>query len=373
MKTWLIVLTVIGIIVLTVVLIIDPVAETIINRRIDQASAIRGGVNQVDVQLMDATVILVGAEIYQVEDNQDAPMFSADTIVVDLQWKSLLQGVLVGDVHASDAEYRHQLSLSGQSKQQTSYYLPSPTILLAAVADSSGSKNSTNIPPFTVNNLRIKRGKLHFSDPSSDPPLTISLTELLIDGKNISNQPQPSEQLPASLKAEGITTGNGKFTLDTEMDLLPDRPSFNSNLTINEISLPELNDFFQAYTGIRMNEGQLDISSELQVNNGVIDGYIQPDLQNIEVVEFGEAANAGSGLFNKSWEMIVGLGIQALENDGEEPMRKIEIHQEYTEKEKNQQESVFESVGEAIAEAFDKTLKEQTRASQQSEQSASDK
>ncbi len=116
---------------------------------------------------------------------------------------------------------------------------------------------------------------LHFSDPSHDPPLTISLIQLLIDRKNISNQ-QSIEQLPASLKAEGLTTGNGKFTLDAEMNLLPDHPAFNSDLTINEVNLPELNDFLRAYPGIRMNEGQLNISSELRVNNGVIDDYIQP-------------------------------------------------------------------------------------------------
>ena len=362
MKTLLKILAVVGILFLVITIAADPLAENIVNRRIDQASDIKGTVNEVDVQLLPAIVVFTGAEIYKVKDSQNEPMFSADTIIADLQWGSLVRGVLVGDVYAGNATYRHQLSMSGESKKQANVYSTSLSILLAAVADSINSGSTNKIPPFTVDSLRIERGKLHFTDPSTDPPLTISLTELLIDGKNISNQPNSSEQFPASLQAEGMTTGNGKFTLDTEMDLLPDRPALDSDLTINGISLPELNDFFQVYTGIRMNEGQLDISSQLKVNDGVIDGYIQPDLQNIEVVEFGQASNTGSGLFNKSWEMIAGLGFQILQNDGTESMGKIEIHQEYTEKEKNQQKSVFESIGEAITEAFDQELEDQKTA-----------
>lgn len=359
MKTWFTILAIIGILVLAVVIAIDPLAETIINRRLSQAPAIRGAVGNVDVKLWQAAIHTTDIEIFRRKDTGDTPMLSADVAVVDLRWGPLFRKTLVGDVYLKNAEYNHEMAQSDQSEKQQSYHSSVQTVLLASVSDSSRAQRSSKIPPFTVDSLHIDQGKIHFTDPSTDPPLTASITELQINGKNISNQPQPSQQLPASLQAEGVTTGNGQLALSAQMNLLPDRPEFVSDLEINRINLPELNDFFEAYTGISMNEGRLDIASELKVNNGVIDGYIEPNLQNIKVVEMGKGANAGDGLFNKSWELLAGLGLQLLQNDGQESMGRIDVHQEYTEKEKNQQKSVFESIGEAISEAFDEEIGEQ--------------
>jgi len=359
MKTLFIILTILGILIVTVVIVVDPVAENIINQRLSQAQGVRGAVQTVDVNLWKAAVHIVGAEIYRRDSQNERPLFLADTIFVDLQWKHLLQKTLVGDVYLSNAEYNYEMSQSGQSEKSQSYYRSTPPRLLASAADSSGSNSSSNIPPFTVDSLRVVQGKVHFRDTSTDPPLTASLTNLTINGKNISNQPQSSEQFPASLQVEGTTTGNGELTLDTEMDLLPDRPAFASDLAIKSINLPALNDFFEAYTGISMNEGQLDVASELEVNNGVIEGYIRPDLKNIKVVEFGSGSNSGQGLFGKSWELIAGLGLQILQTDGDQSMGRIPIRREYTEKAKNQQKSVFESIGEAISEAFQKEIDRQ--------------
>ncbi len=371
MKTLTTILAILGILIIAIVIAADPVAETIVNRRLSKAQAIQGAVRSVDVNLWKAAVHIIDTKIYRRDDQEGQPLFSADTIFVDLRWKHLLQKTLVGDVYLKNAEYNYETSQSAQSEDQESYYHSIPRRLLASVSDSSSSKKSSKIPHFTVDSLRIVQGKVYFRDTSTDPPLTASLTDLTINGKNISNQPQGSQQFPASLQVEGTTTGNGKLTLDTEMDLLPDRPAFVSDLTIKSIDLPALNDFFEAYTGISMNEGKLDIASELEVNNGLIEGYIRPDLRNIEVVEFGSGSNSGEGLFNKSWELIAGMGLQILQTDGDQSMGRIPIQQQYTEKAENQQQSVFESIGEAISEAFDKEIQRQ-QSSPPAEVSAND-
>ncbi|WKN41390.1 DUF748 domain-containing protein [Tunicatimonas pelagia] len=360
MKTLFIILTILSILIVAAVIAVDPVAETIINRQLSKAKAIQGEVGHVDVDLWKAAIHIADTEIYRSDDREGSPMFSADTIFVDLRWKPLLQKTLVGDVYLKNAEYNHEMSeASNQSENPQSYYHSVPIRLLASMSDSSKSNNSSKIPPFTVDSLRIEQGKVHFRDVSTDPPLTASLTDLTIDGKNISNQPQSAQQFPASLQVEGTTTGNGEFTLDTKMDLLPDRPALVSDLAIKSIDLPALNDFFEVYTGISMNEGQLDIASELEVNNGVIEGYVRPDLKNIEVVEFGSGSNSGSGLFDKSWELIAGLGLQILKTGGDQSLGHIPIRQTYTEKAENQQKSVFESIGEAVSEAFEKEIDKQ--------------
>ncbi|MGB3586694.1 MAG: DUF748 domain-containing protein [Tunicatimonas sp.] len=359
MKTLFIILAILGILIVAVVIVADPVAENIVNQRLSKAKGVRGTVRDVNVNLWKATVHMIDTKIYRRNDQGDKPMFSADTILVDLQWKHLLQKTLVGDVYLSNAEYNYEMSQAGQSKKSQSYYQSRLPRLLASTADSSSSNNSGKIPPFTVVSLRIVQGKVHFLDSSTDPPLTASLTDLTISGKNISNQPQSSQQFPASLQVEGKTTGDGELTLDTEMDLLPDRPAFVSDLTIKSINLPDLNDFFEAYTGISMNEGQLDVASELEVSNGVIDGYIRPDLKNIKVVEFGAGSNSDEGFFGKSWELIAGMGLQILQTDGDQSLGRIPIQRKYTEKEKNQQKSVFDSVGEAISEAFQEEIDKQ--------------
>lgn len=350
MKRWYIAISIIVVVIIALVVGLDPLAKKIINQKIDQSSMIRGEVKQVNVRLFEAAVQLGAIELFYDSESDSAsfPLFSADSLLVDLEWKPLFRKTLVGDVSVVNPEMNYILLPSDSSQS----------------SDTTASSQS-GYPSFRVQQLEVSNGQVHVKDPTTDPPLTASITDLYITGKNISNIPDSTEQLPASLQLEGITTGNGKLVLNLDMDLLPNRPQFTSNLSIDSISLPDLNDFFEAYTGINMNGGSLSLTSELSVDSGAVDGFIEPNFTDIKVVELGSGSNAGSGIFNKGWEALAGIGLQIIQNEGgapQESLGRIEISKkmEKDQEEQDQSPSILESIEQAVSQALDTEIGKQS-------------
>ncbi|HEY3488094.1 MAG TPA: DUF748 domain-containing protein, partial [Gammaproteobacteria bacterium] len=86
-------------------------------------------------------------------------------------------------------------------------------------------------------------------------------------------------------------------------------PDLDLDLKFENVHMPALNDFFKAYAGIDIEQGNFSLYSEIVVKDGALEGYIKPVAENVEVVD--PEKDKGLSLV---WESIVGFVAELFKN-----------------------------------------------------------
>lgn len=347
-KYWIILLVVLLFIILRLAL--EPIVEHYANASLQDIEGYSGSINDVDINLYRGAYQIEGLRLDKVNGDDQVPFFEVDTLDLSVEWKALLDGALVGEVILSHPMLNFVTSQndSDTTENQTG-------------EEVDWQEQLKDFMPLTLNRFEVKHGDVTYRDRSMDPPVDATLNQFNLLATNLSNVNDTS-YLPASLKAQAVTIGQGEIDLNMRMDFLEEIPNIQADFKINHVDLTQLNDFIKAYANFDVQRGSFTLVSELTVDSGRIDGYVKPFFEDLDVFDFQKDVVEDKGFFGKLWEALVGVGAEVLENQKrDEVATKVPLQGDLNSPSPDVSTTLFNVLRHAFVDAIEKEFDRQAQ------------
>ncbi|CAN5526008.1 DUF748 domain-containing protein [soil metagenome] len=258
------------------------------NKTLGELKGYYGHIDDIDIFLYKGA--------YQIKDfyldktdslsKKNVPLISSNKIDMSIEWKSLIKGRLVGEMHFFNPHLK---------------FTRDKTDPAALQKDSNNFRVLLDkFMPLKINKLEFINGKIQYVDLNSTPVVNLELIKTNLLAQNLLNV-EDTAILPATIQASAELY-QGKLNLNMKFDPLAVKPTFDMNTTLTNTNLPDLNNFFKAYANFDVNKGNFGLYTEMASKDGKFVGYIKPIIKNLDVV--GKEDKHDS-FVNKVWEVMV--------------------------------------------------------------------
>ncbi|MEX2574930.1 MAG: DUF748 domain-containing protein [Balneolaceae bacterium] len=258
-----------------------------VNDSLDDIPGYSGSIAGVDLNLLQGSYAVDSLAVAKT-NGDDVPFLAIDRIGFSVDWGSLLRGAVVGEVA-----------------------LESPVVSFAAETFETEPQMGDEVDwaeavrdmmPVRINRFTIRDGTIRYLDRGAEPAIDLTMDELDLEILNISNIEDAGQELPTSISLSAVSVGGGELDIQADADLLKDIPDVDLTLEFEGVNLPDLNDFLQAYAGIDAEKGNFFLYSEFVIDGGNIEGYLQPVITDLQVLD---PDDEDQGALSLVWEGIV--------------------------------------------------------------------
>lgn len=296
---WLLFSTLALVIVVTAVRIALPaILEHQINRRLAHMPGYSGRVGDVDLRLLRGAYRIDDILINKQEGDLSEPFLAAKTVDFSLAWGELFRGKFVGNIALDRAELRFS-KLDAPSRD-------------ARAEGKKWQELIEDLFPIEITRLEIKDSSLRFVDKTSTPQVDIAIESLHASVIGLRNHAdETDEEYPAAGRVAGTTIGGGHLEMRVDGDPLAVVPRFKLKMELTGVDLPAINDFLEAYAGVDVSAGKLDIAFEAVASEGRYEGYFKPFVSG---ARFTNLQDREKSVLRRAWEKIVSGVANLVEN-----------------------------------------------------------
>lgn len=267
-----------------------------VNKVLAEIPGYYGQVDDIDISLYRGAYVVNGMYLNKGSATTNVPFLSFPKTDISLEWKSLFRGEIVSEIIMDSPEivyvFEDQKEEGGD----------------ADVDD--WTKALTDIIPIEINHFEVHNGKLAFVQLSADPNLDLQINKLELTADNLRNVVEKERILPSPIEATGVSIGNGKVSLEGNMNLLKEIPDMDLSFSLENADVTAFNDFTNHYAKLDFEKGDFSLFSEIAIADGHLVGYIKPLLKDSKLI--GEDDN----FLEVLWEGFVGLFKFILKNQG---------------------------------------------------------
>lgn len=280
---------------------LPTVAKDMINERLANMDGYQGRVEDVDIALFRGAYTLNDLLIVkQSSGGETEPFLSGEAIDLSIQWGALLRGAVVGEVILSGMDVR-VIGSGDEGESQTGEEVDWHQFL-------------NDLVPFQLNQVLIENSSVSFRAPGIDMEDALTASEVngqILNLTNIAEEADPAfadfdlvaRVLDAPLNMEGSVNPNADPLL---LDI---------NLTLEQVSLPQVNPWFRQYLNVDAQGGTFELYLELAAADGQFDGYAKPIMQDIDIFDLDEDRE---NFLQGAWEGLVAVAAEVFENQSEE-------------------------------------------------------
>lgn len=254
-----------------------------------------GQVSNIDISLIRGAYVIHNLYLNKVNAGSEVPFLDFEKTDISIEWKSLLKGKIVSEIIMA----RPKISYVFEDQQTTDATYPEI---------DDWTKALTDLVPIDINNLKIIEGKAAFVELTADPTIDLYLNNINLTATNLRNVVEKERTLPSEVHATAVSIGEGDFKMDGKMNLLKQVPDMDISFSLENASVPALNDFTKYYAGIDFAEGDFSLFSEFAIADGFLTGYVKPILKDSKLIEREDK------FFEKLWEGFVGFFKFVLKN-----------------------------------------------------------
>jgi hypothetical protein len=301
-KKWIVILVVVAVLV-AARLALPYFIKNYVNKTLQNLEGYTGSVQDIDLWLIRGAYVIDSLEILKTGDSIPVPFVEIRKIDLSVHWKALLQGSISGEVIMDRPIVN--FAVAGTKSDKISQ----------DGSEADWLQTLDELMPMKINRFEIVDGKISYKDFTTKPQVDISIDSLQAVATNLSNVVDKSKQLPATLKATGISLGGGHLNIDMRMDFLKEVPDFDLDFAFENVDLPALNDFVRAYTNTDVERGIFSLYTEIAADGGQLEGYVKPVIENLTVLDWDKE---DEGFLHKIWEGIVGAVSEIFENQKKE-------------------------------------------------------
>ncbi len=276
------------------------IVKNVINKKLSNMEGYRGGVEDVDLALYRGAYVFDSLHIVKMDDSIPVPFVAIRKVDISIHWKALFKGKIVGEFIFTRPEINFAVSNNDGGEKE--------------VQDGSGVDWVAQIKdliPLQINRVEIVDGTVNYRDFTTRPKVDITLTHLDVLITNLSNIEDKTKKMPSTLVASANTFGKGSLSIDGRMNVLKSLPDADINLKLENVQLADLNDFLNAYARFDAEKGVFNLYTEVLIDNGNIDGYVKPILQDVKILDWDEEDKSFLG---KIWEAIAGGVVKIFSN-----------------------------------------------------------
>lgn len=295
--------TFIAVVVLVVLLIalrlaLPSILEHYVNRQLQNLENYTGHVERIHVALWRGAYDIRNIVIEKKSAKHNEPFFTSDRVGIELQWRALLHGSVVGRAHFVNA----QLNLI-QSENAAQRQLGD---------DNNWNDTLAKLFPFTFNEITGDNCIVRFRAPGIERNQALVLHDIHFSLRNLTNAFPASDQAAfAEFDLNGHALGQGSLKIDGKLNPSEKTPTFQVAAQLKNVAIPELNPWLDAYVGVNAEAGVFSVSTEFAAAKGKFKGYIKPIAKDIKVVTPPEKRG---NIFRRAWTGIVQLAASIFKN-----------------------------------------------------------
>ncbi len=268
------------------------------NDRLSKMPGYYGHIQDLDLALIQGAYQLDSFYLDRVDTAtlERTPFIAALTIGLSVEWKALFDGDLVGEL---DAEAPMLRFTRGKAEPED----------VQADTASLGDLLK-DFMPLRINRLVMTNGRIEYVDEGSRPPLDLALTEVNGIARNLTSVQDEDKLLPANIDVAAMLYG-GPVKFNMALDPLSRTSLWDMDFSVEDMHLPEVNDFFQAYADFDVNKGTLSLYTEIATRDGAFTGYVKPVIKDLDVLGKEDRKD---NILRKIWEGAVGTAGTILTN-----------------------------------------------------------
>ncbi|WP_378187192.1 DUF748 domain-containing protein [Aquimarina sp. W85] len=262
--------------------------EQRINNTLAAIPGYYGKVEDVDLALWRGGYVIENLFLNKVNAESQVPFLNFPKTDISIEWKSLFKGKIVSEIFMLQPEVIYVFEDQQKNSAED-----------ANVED--WTKALTDLVPIDINHFEVTDGKIAFVQVSTNPKIDLHINQLKIIAENLKNVIRTDKKLPSTITANGVSIGQGDFSLDGQMDIFKQIPDLDINMRLKNAQATALNDMTKHYAGIDFNEGQFELYSEVAIADGYLKGYLKPLLKNSKLI------GKEDSFLGTLWEGFVGF------------------------------------------------------------------
>lgn len=277
-------------------LYLPTLVKNYVNQVLADIPGYYGQVEDIDIALIRGAYVIKGMYLNKGTAESQIPFLNFPKNDISIEWKSLLKGKIVSEISMNSPELIYVFE--DQKATETD----------ADVND--WTKALTNLVPIDINHFEVHNGKVAFVQLAATPNIDLQIFKLELTADNLRNVVNKDHVLPSPIRAHGVSIGNGKVSLEGNMNLFKQIPDMDLAFSIQNAKASALNEFTNYYTGLDFNKGTLGVFSEIAIADGYLVGYVKPLLTDTKLI------GKEDGFLEILWEGFVGLFKFILKNQG---------------------------------------------------------
>ncbi len=277
-------------------LYLPTLVKNYVNKVLADIPGYYGQVEDIDIALIRGAYVINGMYLNKGTAESQVPFLNFPKTDISIEWKSLFHGKIVSEIIMASPEVVYVFEDQKDSEGD------------ADVDD--WTKALTDLVPIDINHFEVHNGKLAFVQLSADPNIDLQINNLNLTADNLRNVVEKERILPSPIRASGVSIGQGKVSLEGNMNLVKEIPDMDLSFSLENAEVTALNDFTNYYAGLDFDRGTFGVYSEVAIADGHLVGYVKPLLTNTKLI--GE----GDNFLEVLWEGFVGLFKFILKNQG---------------------------------------------------------
>jgi len=267
-----------------------------VNQVLDSIPGHKGTVADIDIDLYRGAYRIHQLKLYKKTGNIPTPFINIEVVDLSIEWGALFHGRIVSNADLTRPEINFAVNRAG-TEEQTG-------------AGVDWSKPIRDLSPIDINLVKFREGKLAYRDFSTTPQVNIYIHHMSGEVHNLRNVVDKQNRLPSTLAVKGDSIGNGKLTIDGKLNILKPFPDMDLDIKLEQVYLPALSDYSDAYASVDIREGDLDVYSEVTITDGQVSGYVKPIARQIALIDLRKHPNP----LKLVWETVVAAAVKIFTN-----------------------------------------------------------
>jgi hypothetical protein len=169
--------------------------------------------------------------------------------------------------------------------------------------------------PFRFNTIVVHEGEATFRAPGIRTDDALRASKIEGEIRNMTNVVESGEEAFAEFEASAVVLKTGAAAIAGSANPLARTPTFDINLTVKNVRLPEINPWLREYIKADAEGGEFELYTELAAADGKFRGYAKPIMREVNIYSSEEPEE---NPFKRLWEGIVDFAAEVLEDEGSE-------------------------------------------------------
>jgi hypothetical protein len=226
------------------------------------------------------------------------PFFSCPRVEFSVEWPSLIRGSLVaeGEFHSPNINF-----VQGETSEQSQ-----------TGEGVDWGQRLAELFPFRFNTVRVHDGTITFLAPGIQAADAMKATRVEGEVTNLTNVAGVDKETFANFRLDGEVLDGGAANISGSVDPLAAQPTFDVNLQLRNVKLPQVNPWLRQYIKADAEAGDFELYLEIAAADGRFQGYAKPVLQNVDIYSSEEPEQ---NFFKRMWEGLVDFAANVLENE----------------------------------------------------------
>jgi hypothetical protein len=256
-----------------------------------------GQIEDIDLALWRGAYALKGLELRQRESTLAEPFLTLRRLEITVHWKALWEGEVVGEADAYDPQLAF---VQGESRRDTQ---------LGTGLDWRAQLE--RLYPFHFNRVAAHGAIVSFRAPGIDREERIEVVGVGLEVLNLGNVADRKDDAFATFRARGTVMRTGRIELSGRVDPEAEVPTFELNLELADVPLPEVNDWLRQYANVDATSGEFGMYAEVAAEDGAFEGYVKPIIVDAQILDLEKDDDNPLQL---AWEAIVAAVAELFEN-----------------------------------------------------------